>query len=105
MPPLLFDAHLDLAWNALEWNRDLLKPVADIRQFERQFTGIVPGDCTVSWPELQRGRVGIVIATLIARLHRRDKALTFYQSREADYGRRRGSLLTTGRWNAAASSG
>ncbi|HUG89492.1 MAG TPA: membrane dipeptidase [Planctomycetaceae bacterium] len=92
MPPLLFDAHLDLAWNALEWNRDLMKPVAEIRQFERQFAGIIPGDCTVSWAELQRGRVGIVIATLIARLHRRDKALTFYQSREADYAAACGQL-------------
>lgn len=85
MTPLIFDAHLDLAWNALEWNRDLMKPVAEIRQFERQFEGIIPGDATVSWHELKRGRVGIVIATLIARLHRKDKLLTFYQSREADY--------------------
>ena len=28
---LIFDAHLDLAWNALDWNRDLRLPVADIR--------------------------------------------------------------------------
>ena len=32
--PLIFDAHLDLAWNALDWNRDLLLPVHDIRQRE-----------------------------------------------------------------------
>ncbi|MBW3541127.1 MAG: membrane dipeptidase [Planctomycetes bacterium] len=85
MTPLIFDAHLDLAWNAVEWNRDLMRPVAEIREYERQFEGIIPGDCTVSWPELARGRVGVVIATLIARLHRRDKPRTFYQSREAEY--------------------
>ena len=32
--PLIFDAHLDLAWNALDWNRDLLLPVTDIRRRE-----------------------------------------------------------------------
>ena len=29
--PLIFDAHLDLAMNALEWNRDLTRPLAEIR--------------------------------------------------------------------------
>ncbi len=91
-PPLIFDAHLDLAWNALEWNRDLCRPVAEIRQFERQFEGIVPGDCTVSFPELSRGRVGLVIATLLPRLHRKDKELTHYRMREAAYGACRGQL-------------
>ena len=89
---MIFDAHLDMAWNAVEWNRDLSKPVAEIRQFERQFEGIVPGDCSVSWPELQRGQVGTIIATLLPRLHRKDGALTFYQSREAAYAASCGQL-------------
>ena len=33
---LIFDAHLDLAWNALDWNRDLRLPVADLRRRERE---------------------------------------------------------------------
>src|SRR5262245_35303678 len=39
--PLIFDAHLDLAWNALDWNRDLRLSVADIRKREKeqQMTG------------------------------------------------------------------
>jgi len=89
---LIFDAHLDMAWNACEWNRDLMKPVAELRQFEKHFSDIVPGDCTVSWPELRRGNVGLIIATLLPRLHRKDKELTFYQSREADYGSAHGQL-------------
>ena len=32
--PLIFDAHLDLSMNALEWNRDLRWSVADIRKSE-----------------------------------------------------------------------
>ena len=31
---LIFDAHLDLAMNAMEWNRDLRWPVHKIRKSE-----------------------------------------------------------------------
>lgn len=89
---LIFDAHLDMAWNALEWNRDLMRPVSEIRQFEKHFDNIVPGEGTVSWVELRRGRIGISICTLLARLHRKQPELTFYQSREADYAAGFGQL-------------
>ncbi|QDT46662.1 Membrane dipeptidase (Peptidase family M19) [Symmachiella dynata] len=89
---LIFDAHLDMAWNALEFNRDLMLPVSEIRKFERQFTDIVPGENTVSWTELRKGNVFLTISTLIARLHRKDAVRTFYQSREADYGAARGQM-------------
>jgi membrane dipeptidase len=70
--PLLFDAHLDLAWNAIDWNRDLELPVEQIRRREQdqQMTTKARGENTVSFPELRRGRVGLFIATLLARLHR-----------------------------------
>lgn len=86
MTKLIFDAHLDMAWNAIEWNRDLMLPISEMRKFESQFENIVPGDPTVSWHELRRGRVGMTISTLLPRLHRKDGALTHYQSREAAYG-------------------
>ena len=35
---LIFDAHLDLAMNALEWNRDLTRTVAEIRAGEHGMT-------------------------------------------------------------------
>lgn len=89
---LIFDAHLDLAWNAVEWNRNLDLPVADIRNFEKHFADAFPGPSTVSYPELRRGNIGIVIATLLPRLHRKDKELTFYQSREAAHGAAVGQL-------------
>lgn len=85
MFPLLFDAHLDMAWNALEFNRNLMLEVPALRQFESQFTGINPGPCTTTWPELRRGNVGMTICTLLPRLHRKDKALSFYQSIEAGH--------------------
>ncbi|MEY2410562.1 MAG: rane dipeptidase [Verrucomicrobiota bacterium] len=64
----IFDAHLDLAMNAIEWNRDLTKPIDEIRAREY---GLVDrpdrGRGTVSLPELRRGNVGLVVATQIAR--------------------------------------
>src|SRR5262249_9114953 len=69
---LVFDAHLDLAWNAIDWNRDLLLPVAEIRRRERE-AGLkqkAPGEHPVSFPELRRGKVCTFIATLLARLMR-----------------------------------
>ncbi len=89
---LIFDAHLDIAWNAVEWNRDLERPVSEIRLQEKQFTEIVPGDCTVSYPELRRGTIGIVIATLLPRLHRKDPERTFYHTREAAFATAHGQL-------------
>jgi len=89
---MIFDAHLDMAWNACEWNRDLLLPVAKIRQFEKHFEKGFPGPNTVSWPELRRGGVGTIVATLLPRLNRQDKALTFYQSREAAFAASCGQL-------------
>ncbi|MEW4490593.1 membrane dipeptidase [Thalassoglobus sp. JC818] len=89
---LIFDAHLDLAWNAVEWNRNLEWPVGKIREFESQFDGIVPGEAMVSFPELREAGIGIVIATLLPRLHRKSFELTFYQGRESTYAAAKGQL-------------
>jgi membrane dipeptidase len=89
---LIFDAHLDLAWNGVEWNRNYELPVREIRKFEQHFDGEYPGPAMVSFPELSRGRIGVVIATLLPRLHRRASPLTFYQSREAGHGAAVGQL-------------
>jgi membrane dipeptidase len=69
---LIFDAHLDLAWNAIDWNRDLRLPVAQIRKAEQGMPGKGRACNTVSFPELRRGKVTTFIATLLARLLRPD---------------------------------
>jgi membrane dipeptidase len=93
---LVFDAHLDLAWNALDWNRDLLLPVAEIRRQEREqgITGKARGENTVSFPELRRGMVAIFIATLLARLMRTGSmpAIQRYASMSAAYAAGYGQL-------------
>jgi membrane dipeptidase len=62
------DAHLDLSMNAMEWNRDLRLPVADIRKKEMGMTDKPDrAKGTVSLPELRNGNIGLVVATQIAR--------------------------------------
>jgi membrane dipeptidase len=64
----IFDAHLDLSMNALEWNRDLTRPIRDIRRREHgQADKSDRGRGTVCLPELRRGNIGLVVATQIAR--------------------------------------
>jgi membrane dipeptidase len=93
---IIFDAHLDLAWNAIDWNRDLLQPVAEIRRYEREqeMTEKSRGANTVSFPELRRGKVAIFIATLLARWLRPLGMPPFqrYRSMEAAYAAARGQL-------------
>jgi membrane dipeptidase len=66
---IIFDAHLDLAMNALEWNRDLTQPIELLRERER---GMIDkpdrGNGTVCFPEMRRGNVALCVATQIARV-------------------------------------
>jgi membrane dipeptidase len=64
---LIIDAHLDLAWNALQWNRDLLCSAYTIRTQEARVAGKGHAQGTVALPELRRGRVALCFATLLAR--------------------------------------
>lgn len=66
---LLFDAHLDLALNAVDWNRDLRLAVDDIRAQE-QALGMTQkgrGCGTLSFPELRQARLAVCLTTLLAR--------------------------------------
>ncbi len=64
---LIFDSHLDLAWNAIEWKRDLMDSVAGIRESEREVDGVARGANTVSYHEMRRGSIGICVATVLTR--------------------------------------
>ncbi|HZG23411.1 MAG TPA: membrane dipeptidase [Chitinophagaceae bacterium] len=66
--PFIIDAHLDLAMNAIEWNRDLTRPLHEIRQQEQHMKDKADrGRGTVCLPGLRNGRVGLVIATQLSR--------------------------------------
>lgn len=64
----IIDAHLDLAMNAMEWNRDLRQPLDDIRRNEIGMDDKPDrAKGTVSLDELRKGNIGLVVATQIAR--------------------------------------
>ncbi|MBY5960265.1 membrane dipeptidase [Membranicola marinus] len=64
----IIDGHLDLAMNAIEWNRDLRQPLEDIRVREMHMPDKPDrGNGTVCLPELQKGRIGLVVATQLSR--------------------------------------
>jgi len=65
---LIIDAHLDLAWNALCWKRDLTLPLREVNAEEASWTDHnARGHATVSLPEMRRAGVGVALATLMAR--------------------------------------
>src|SRR5574343_330349 len=85
----IIDAHLDLAMNALEWDRDLRKPVSELRALERAkgWTDKPDrGNSTVSFPELRKGNIGLVVATQIARYVAPESKLPGYNSPEIAWG-------------------
>ncbi|MBL7873666.1 MAG: membrane dipeptidase [Cyclobacteriaceae bacterium] len=64
----IVDAHLDLSMNAMEWNRDLRKPISEIRDREKGMTDKLDrGNGVVCFEELRKGNIGLVVATQIAR--------------------------------------
>jgi membrane dipeptidase len=77
------DAHLDLSMNAMEWNRDLRKPINEIRDREKGMTDKPDrGNGVVCFPELRKGNIGLVVATLIARYVAPDNHLPGWHSPE-----------------------
>lgn len=67
MRPII-DAHLDLSWSALSWNRDITLPISEMRARERHMTDDdARGNATVSLPEMRTARVNVSLATLLVR--------------------------------------
>ena len=74
--PLIIDLHLDLAWDALFWNRDLTLTAHEVRRQEENDVPQVADDydnglCTVTFPEMRRGSVGIMLSTIMSRIEER----------------------------------
>jgi membrane dipeptidase len=89
---LIIDSHLDLAWNALQWNRDLLRSAYTIRALESNTPGLGCGQNTVCLPELRRGRVALCFATLLARSTGRASAHIDFDSPAQAFATARGQL-------------
>jgi len=89
----IVDAHLDLSMNAIEWNRDLCKPVAEINATEKGLSDKPDrGQAVVSLPELRKGNIGLVVATQIARYVTPDNPLPGWHSPEQAWAQTQGQL-------------
>lgn len=92
---LLFDGHLDLSMNAIDWNRDLNLGVYDLRAREASMAEKGRAKGTVTLPELRRAEVGLCMATVIKRTARPATDVPGFPgaaSQEVSYGWAQGQL-------------
>jgi membrane dipeptidase len=93
--PLIIDSHEDIAWNMLTYGRDYTRSAYETRRLEAgTATPERNGDCTVGWPEYQRGRVAAVFATLFATPARKKEAgdTIFYADSQTAHRLYRGQI-------------
>jgi membrane dipeptidase len=77
----------------MEWNRDLRQPVADIRERDRHYTDKSDrGNGVVSFPEMRRGRIGVCVATQIARYVKPENRRSGWHSPEQAWAQTQGQL-------------
>lgn len=87
------DAHLDLSMNALEWNRDLRLPISAINEREQGLTDKPDrAKAVVSLPELRKGKIGLVVATQLARYVAPGNNLPGWHSPEQAWAQTQGQL-------------
>src|SRR5215213_4721901 len=91
---LVIDAHLDLAMNAVMWNRDLALSAHETRRIEREegFTEKGRAAGTVGFPDLRAGEVGLVFATVIARKNHGQNSDIDFRTQEIAYAQAQGQL-------------
>jgi len=89
----IFDAHLDLAMNAMEWNRDLTWSVENIRKSEAGMSDKPDREKnTVSLDAMRKGNIGICVATQIARYVKKDSKLPGWNSPHQAWAQTQGQL-------------
>ena len=87
------DMHLDLSMNALEWNRDLRESIREINLREAEMNDKPDrGNATVSFDELRKGNIGLVVATQIGRYIAPDSPLPGWHSPEQAWAQTQGQL-------------
>ncbi len=89
---LIIDAHLDLSWNALQGNRDLLRSAYTIRTQEVSTPGKGRAQGTVAFPNMRQGRLAVSVVTLFARCTGQPSPHSDYASPTQSYGVAQGQL-------------
>ena len=89
---IVIDAHLDLSYNALNWNRDLRLPVSEIRRLETGMTEKGRATNTVAFPELRAGQVGLCLGTVLARAKPEGTSNIDFRNQEIAFAMAQGQL-------------
>lgn len=89
---LIVDAHLDLAMNALTWNRDLKLGAHETRELESGMTAKGRAAGTVGFPDLRRGQIGLCCATVLGRVNPESTAPLDFRTHEIAYAHCQGEL-------------
>lgn len=89
---LIIDSHLDLAHNALEWNRDLRQSVEAIRASEAGMSGKGRGNNTVSLPALRAGNIELCFVTVHSRLASCGGKFAGVRTQDIAYAKAQGEL-------------
>ena len=95
---IIVDSHLDLGWNAVQWDRDLEKTVPQIRAAEKGMNGKGRGLNTVALPELRKGKFALVFATTVSRCTGRAFDGVDYRSQTACYAAARSQFVSYRLW-------
>lgn len=89
---LIVDSHLDLAYNAIEFNRDLRQPVQTIREQEAGMPGKGRGANTVSLAALREGNIGLCFATTHCRVESLQGKFPGVRTQDIAYAKAQGEV-------------
>lgn len=89
---LIVDSHLDLAMNALVWNRDLKLSAHETRTIETGMTAKGRAAGTVGLPDLHRGEIGLCCATVLGRVNPHGSAAIDFRTHDIAYAHCQGEL-------------
>ncbi len=66
---IIIDSHLDMAWNALTWKRDLCQPLQALNRVDADVDDrLGRGRATTTWPEMRKGSIAVCLGTLMGRV-------------------------------------
>ncbi|MDA0334453.1 MAG: membrane dipeptidase [bacterium] len=89
---LIIDAHLDLAYNALTWDRDLTQNIRRMRESEAGMPEKGRGLNVVSFEELRRGEIGLFFVTMCCRVASHGKLFPGVRTQDIAYTKDRAQL-------------
>ena len=89
---LIVDSHLDIAFNALDWNRDLTRSITSIRESEAGMARKGRGAGVVNFAELRRGGIGLIFVTVHCRLASVGRRFAGVRTQDIAYAKAMGEL-------------